>query len=78
MKLITLEKYRDLVYATGSAPTLSTLRRQVKDEKIPGGRKLGGRYFVDLDTNDRVSQLYQSVHRKLDELRENPLLEGLI
>jgi hypothetical protein len=35
MRLATLAEYRRLVYAEGSAPTLKTLRRRIKE--IPGG-----------------------------------------
>jgi hypothetical protein len=78
MKLITLEKYRDLVYAPGSAPTLSTLRRQVKDARILGGRKQVGRYYVDLDANERLTEMAKSNTKRLDELRSDPRLKGLI
>jgi hypothetical protein len=76
MRLATLAAYRDMVYAEGSAPTLPTLRKRIRE--IPGGRIEFGKYFVDLDANDRVNKLSDSIHDRLDELRKDPLLDGLI
>ncbi len=77
MKLISLEKYAALVFAPGSAPTLSTLRRQIQKSQIPGGRKEVSRYYVDLDVNDHARKLSESVEARLDALIADPLLEGL-
>jgi hypothetical protein len=76
MKLATLEKYVALVYAPGSAPSLSTLRRRILD--IPGGRVDLGRYYVDLDANDKVQQLGRELQNHRTQAKKNPNLAGLI
>jgi hypothetical protein len=76
MRLATLVEYRRLVYIEGSAPTLKTLRRRIKD--IPGGRVELGRYYVDLDANDRVNQIAKANNARILELRSNPRLKGLV
>jgi hypothetical protein len=72
MKLVSLDKYREMVYAQGSGPSLTTLRRRIKD--IPGGRRELGRYYVDLDANDRRNQLSREAQSKLEQLLNDPLL----
>jgi hypothetical protein len=76
MRLATLAEYRRLVYAEGSAPTLNTLRRRIKD--IPGGRIELGRYFVDLDENDRQRGIKNPTAKRIAELRASPLLKNLL
>jgi hypothetical protein len=76
VRLATLAEYRRLVYAEGSAPTLNTLRRRIKD--IPGGRIELGRYYVDLDAYDRVNHVRRDIDETRERLRNNPLLKGLI
>jgi hypothetical protein len=78
MKLINLNDYCKMVFAPGSAPHAATLRRQIADHKVPGGVKRGGRYYVDLDMHDGACQLSKSANAKLDEMRQSPLLNGLI
>lgn len=75
MRLATLAEYRRLAYAEGSAPTLVTLRRRIME--IPGGRIELGRYFVDLDANDRVNNLSSTVQAELDDLMKHPLLKKM-
>jgi hypothetical protein len=77
MKLISLEKYAALIYHPGSAPTQSTLRRQIQNKRIPGGRKEGSRYFIDLDVNDHARKISESLEAQLDDLMDDPLLKGL-
>jgi hypothetical protein len=76
MRLATLDVYRKLIYAPGSEPSLSTLRRRI--DRIPGGRIDMGRYYVDLDANDKMNQLSKDVDERSERLKRDPLLEGLI
>jgi hypothetical protein len=76
MKLATLHEYRRLVYAEGSAPALKTLRKRIKD--IPGGRVELGRYYVDLDANNEANHLTKAAQSKLDRVRSDPRLKGMI
>jgi hypothetical protein len=76
MRLATLAEYARLVYAPGSAPTLKTLRLRIKD--IPGGRVELGRYYVDLDANDRVNEIAKANNARIAELRKDPRLKGLV
>jgi hypothetical protein len=76
MRLATLAEYRRLVYAEGSAPTLNTLRRRIND--IPGGRIELGRYFVDMDENDRQRGIKNPTAKRIAELRASPLLKNLL
>lgn len=76
MRLATLDEYRKLIYAPGSEPSLTTLRRKI--QRIPGGRIELGRYYVDLDANDRVNQLSKDAEDRRERLKRDPLLEGLI
>jgi hypothetical protein len=75
MRLATLAAYREMVYAEGSAPTLVTLRKRIKE--IPGGRIELGRYYVDLDVNDRANNLSSGIQSRLDELLNDPLLKAM-
>jgi hypothetical protein len=76
MKLATLDQYRKLIYATGSEPSLSTLRRRIND--IPGGRVDLGRYYVDLDASDKVHQLANELQEHRIASKHDPLLAGLL
>jgi hypothetical protein len=76
MRLATLAEYRRLVYAEGSAPSIDTLRRRIKE--IPGGRKEFGRYFVDLDMIERVNTVRSEIAESRERFRNDPLLKGLI
>lgn len=75
MRLATLAVYREMAYIDGCAPTLATLRRRIKE--IPGGRVEFGRYYIDLDANDRVNNLAMGVESRLDELLNDPLLRAM-
>lgn len=76
MRLATLASYMKLVYAEGSAPSISTLRKRIKE--IPGGRVEMGRYYVDLDANDRLNGVRTEIDETRKQLKANPLLDGLI
>jgi hypothetical protein len=76
MRLASLDVYRKLVYAPGSEPSLTTLRRKIRN--IPGGRIDLGRYYVDLDANDKVNQLLNDAVERREQLKRDPLLDGLI
>lgn len=76
MRLAKLSVYRDLVYEPSSRPCIDTLRRNIR--QIPGGRIEGGRYYVDLDAYDRVNRLGDAIQAKLDMMRKDPDLEGLV
>lgn len=79
MRLANLKEYRSLVYSPDSAPTLATLRRNIR--KIPGGRVIDGppkRYYVDLDVLDKETRLSAQIEDRLTQLRKSPELEGLL
>jgi hypothetical protein len=76
VRLATLAVYRRMVYVEGCAPTLVTLRKRI--HSIPGGRVEFGRYYVDLDENDRVTGLRADINARIAELEKSPLLKGLI
>jgi hypothetical protein len=76
MRLTKLSEFRRIVYAPGSAPKIDTLRAQIS--VIPGGTKVAGRYYVDLDAFDSATLLRQSIEAKRAELARDPLLAGLI
>lgn len=76
MRLANLKEYRRLVYSPDSAPTLATLRRNIR--KIPGGCVREGRYYVDLDVLDKETHLSAQIEDRLSQLRQDPVLEGLI
>jgi hypothetical protein len=78
MKLATLEKYVALVYAPGSAPSLSTLRRRIRKSEVPGGVLDMGRYYVDLDASDKVRQVASDLEVFRAKSKKNPNLAGLI
>jgi hypothetical protein len=64
------------VYAEGSGPALNTLRKRIKD--IPGGRMELGRYYVDLDENERQRGIKNPTAKRIAELRASPLLKNLL
>ena len=67
-----------MVYTPSSAPALRTLRDRIRAGKLPGGRVDCGRFVVDLDEYDRVTNLRQSIDRRRRELEADPRLAGLI
>lgn len=76
MRLAKLSEFRSLVYTPGSAPSMNTLRAQI--DTIPGGRRMGGHYYVDLDEFDAQTNLRGGIVAKRAELKKNPLLQGLV
>jgi hypothetical protein len=76
MRLAKLSEFRRLFYTPDSAPSLATLRSRI--DEIPGGRKMSGHYYVDLDEFDRANDLRKAVDDRQAELKREPLLEGLI
>lgn len=76
MRLAKLSEFRRLIYTPDSAPTLDTLRARI--DEIPGGRKLGKRYYVDLDEFDRIEHLRDGAATRKAELEQEPLLRGLV
>jgi hypothetical protein len=59
VRLATLTEFRRIVFTDDSAPAVATLRANIG--KIPGGTKMGGRYFVDLDRFDAETKLHQGL-----------------
>lgn len=78
MRLANLSEFRSIIYTPNSAPSLSTLRRKIDAEKIPGGRKEDGRYFVDMDEYDVATNLRAGIIAKKAALADDPLLKDLI
>jgi len=78
MRLATVKAFRDLIYAPGSAPTPSTIRARIERGDIPGGRKDGRNYYVDLDEYDAVTRLGEKLETRRRELAVRPELEGLL
>jgi hypothetical protein len=76
MRLAKLSEFVTLVYTPASAPSLDRLRARIGE--IPGGTKLGCRYYVDLDEFDRVTGLRRKIDARRAELAADPLLAGLI
>ncbi len=61
MKLITIDNWRNKEFDQGSAPAELTVRRWLRDEKLPG-KKIGGTWYIDLhkwqaDGNDLVESV---------------------
>jgi len=77
MRLAKLSKFRELIYADGSAPSLNTLRARIASNQIPGGKVEAGHYYVDLDEFDKVTHLRDNLAAEAAELKKSPLLEGL-
>lgn len=46
---VKLSVFREVEFAEGSRPSLSTLRRWIDAKELPGGEKLGKHYFVEMD-----------------------------
>lgn len=78
MRLAKLSEFRRINYAPGSAPRPDTLRAWIDKGALPGGVKLNGRYYVDLDEFDRVTHARHSLAEKREQLKKHPLLEGLV
>lgn len=78
MRLASIQEFRRLVYTPESAPATRTLRERIKAGKVPGGRFDCGRFVVDLDEYDRVTNLRQSIDARVRELQSDPRLAGLV
>lgn len=76
MRLTRLKEYRRLFYAPSSAPSMATLRAQINE--IPGGRKIKGRYWVDLDVLEGKHDLLKEVTARKESLDKSPELAGLL
>jgi hypothetical protein len=76
MRLCKLSEYRRLFFTPQSAPTLRTLRRNIK--KIPGGTVRDGHYYVDLDMHANGSDLSASLRERQAELEKSLELQGLV
>lgn len=49
MRLMTIQKFRQSYFEPGSQPSLVTLRKWIDEDEIDGGRRIGGKYYVDRD-----------------------------
>lgn len=49
MRLMTIQNFRKAYFEAGSQPTPATLRKWIDDDEIPGGRRIGTKYYVDRD-----------------------------
>jgi hypothetical protein len=78
MRLANLKEFRRLIYTPDSAPAESTLRAQISRGEIPGGKRHGARYYVDLDEFLRVSAAGSDLHQQHAETSKAPELEGLL
>lgn len=78
MRLAKLSEFRSMYFTPDSAPTAETLRARIDREEIPGGRKIGRRYYVDLDEFERVERVAEKAEARKAELAADPLLAGLI
>jgi hypothetical protein len=78
MKLIKLSTFVEIVFAEGSAPSLNTLRTQIRTGKIPGGTVQADHFYVDMDEYDRATGLHRNLVARKAELASHPLLAGLV
>jgi len=78
MKLAKLSAFVEIVFAEGSAPSLNTLRSQIRAGKIPGGTVQADRFYVDMDEYDRATGLHNQLAERKEQLRGHPLLSGLV
>lgn len=76
MRLATLNEFRSLYFAKGSAPSVRTLKRRI--EEIPGGMIFAGRYYVDLDVFEKATRHRQNLEDRVTELKTSPALRGLV
>lgn len=76
MRLAKLTEFRRLFYTPDSAPSLTTLRKNI--DKIPGGCKMMDRFYVDLDEFDRATNLRQRLEERQAELAASLKLAGLL
>lgn len=78
MRLANLQEFRRMFYTPDSAPTTTTLRNRINQRQLPGGRKDGKRYVVDLDEYDRQTGAINQVFEQQRQAAKNPLLADLI
>ncbi len=78
MRLASLQEFRALVFTEASAPSVDTLRDQVKAGRLPGGRRVLGRYYGDLDEFMRVSALAAELDKQHAETAQSDDLQGLV
>jgi hypothetical protein len=78
MRLSKLTEFRRLFFTPDSAPSLSTLRKRIDRNVIPGGTVLDGRYYVDLDGFDAAHSVRISIAARQAQRAKDPLLDGLI
>jgi hypothetical protein len=76
VRLVSLKEFRSIVFSAESAPSVATLRMNIN--KIAGGCKMLGRYYVDIDEYNRVTQLSAKVEETIERLSKTPELEGLL
>lgn len=63
-KLMPLEEWREKRFTT--PPSMQTVRRWANNGDIPGAKKLGGSWFIDIDVeenttgNDLVDQVLRA------------------
>lgn len=76
MRLATIQEYRRLYFTPDSAPALSTLRANF--DKIRGARKIGKRYYVDLDEVEADTRMSSNLEDRKEALSHDPDLAGLV
>lgn len=78
MRLAKLREFRQSFFTADSAPAESTLRRQIDNDELPGGTRVGHLYYVDLDEYARHTNLRATLIAQQKDLANNPLLRGLV
>jgi hypothetical protein len=76
--LAKLREFRAAFFTADSAPAESTLRRQIDNDQLPGGTRVGHLYYVDLDEYARATNLRANLIAQQRELRNHPLLRDLL
>jgi len=78
MRLAKLSEFRRIRYTPDSAPKLSTLRRKIDAGKLPGGQRIDGRYWVDLDALGAQDRVHEQLVASERAAAASPLLRGLV
>lgn len=78
MKLVKIREFKAMVFSECSAPSDSTLRRQIETGQIPGGTKHGSLYYVDMDEYNRATNLRANLAAQQAQLAQDPRLSGLL
>ncbi|MCX4025086.1 hypothetical protein H0A36_27395 [Endozoicomonas sp. SM1973] len=55
MQLVKLSTYQKAKYPFGDGPSMKTLRKQCMEGLLPGARKEGRLWYIDLDVNTAAS-----------------------